>query len=51
LRCLGLSDGDEDKFMAKLLVDYPEDLGKVVEIVRKRKARATYEMTRRYPRI
>jgi hypothetical protein len=28
---------DEDKFMAKLLADYPEDLGKVVEIVRKRK--------------
>ena len=29
---------DEDEFMAKLLVDYPEDLGKVVEIVRKRKS-------------
>jgi HEPN pEK499 p136 len=30
---------DEDKFMAKLLVDYPEDLGKVVEIVRKRNSK------------
>jgi HEPN pEK499 p136 len=29
---------DEDKFMAKLLVDYPEDLGTVVEIVRRRES-------------
>jgi hypothetical protein len=30
---------DEDKFMAKLLVDYPYDLRTVVEIVRKRESK------------